>query len=88
MGEDDNDENDGQAANTPLVVQPTTTKKQRTVGPTPHACRFTVKAELAKSTVKKELGKSAFKKEIKKFALVCTCTAALSSSMCSLLVLQ
>lgn len=84
LGDDDNDENDGQAANTPLVVQPTTTKKLRTVGPAPHASRSTVKAEFGRSTVKKELGKSAFKKEIEKFALVCTPTAAMSSSICSL----
>lgn len=88
LGDNINDENDGQAANTPMVVQPTTTKKLRTVGPTPRAITSTAKAELGKSTVKKELGKSAFKKEIEKFVLVCIPTAAVSSSIYSLDVLR
>lgn len=68
LGEYDNDENDGQVANTP-TIQPTTAKKLRTVGPTPHVTKSTVKTESARSTVKKEFGKSV-KKEIEKFALV------------------
>ena len=70
MGEDDNDENNAQAANTP-VIQPTTIKKLRIMAPTPDAGKSTVKREAGRSTVKKELGKSAFKKEIERFALVC-----------------
>ena len=69
LGEEDNDENNGQAANSPMV-QPTTTKKLRITAPTPHASKSTVKSESGRSTVKKELGKSAIKTEIGKFALV------------------
>ena len=69
LGTDENDENDAQAANTP-VVRPTTAKKLRIFGPTPTAGKTTVQREAARSTVKKEFGKSAIKQEVKMFVLV------------------
>ncbi|KAA6429283.1 MAG: structural maintenance of chromosomes 6 [Trebouxia sp. A1-2] len=64
----DNDENDCQVANTPLV-QPSLVKKLRIVGPTPHASQTAVKSGVGKSTAKRDLGKSTIKKELERFTL-------------------